>query len=218
MAHFGNITLTPSKVQQILEAGRRQLSAEEFEELSNLLFDLEIYGFTPWINVKLGTLMSKIEWELEIGPSPEWDEALQACDRAFLGRELRDMCDEYGASPMGHKKQLCARLYKRQVPEVVEVMEPYLKEKTPEQIKEEVEQYARVERLPQTEAIWASKLRRVKDQLEKLHRTAPDEFYHRKRLIEQAIRERERGKEKMMPGFTIEELRDILKFSERLYR
>lgn len=219
MTQFGNITLTPGKMQQILEAGRRQLSTEEFEELSNLLFDLEIYGFTPWINVRLGTLMSKIQWEVEVGPSPEWEEALIACDRAFLGRELRDMCDEVGASPVGHKKQLCARLYKRKVPEVVAVMEPYLKGKTPEQIKEEVEQYARVERLPQTGSIWASKLRKVKGRLEDLHRTNPDEFYHRKRLIEQAIKERERGQQtKTMPEFTLDDLNNLLKFTGRLYR
>ncbi len=287
MAQFGNITLTPSKVQQILEAGRRQLSAEEFEELSNLLFDLEIYGFTPWINVRLGTLMSKVQWELELEPSPEWEEALIACDKAFLGRELRDMCEEVGASPVGHKKQLCARLYKRKVPEVVAVMEPYLKGKTPEQIKEEVEQYAKVERLPkiekegdlgpkyglwdsyrdygaavreanrlrgigwkariteaetpqgkrfhvwvyparrkieghlpypQTETLWTSKLRQVKDRLEELHRTAPDEFYQHKRLIEQAMRERERGETRTMPEFTLDELNDLLKSAGRLYR
>ena len=124
-----NITLTPSKLQQILEAGRRQLSDEEFEELSNLLAELEIHGFTPWINVKLGTLLSKIEWELELEPSPKWEEALIACDIAFLGRELRDMCIDNGLSPEGHKKQLCAKLYRANVPAVVAVMEPYLKEK-----------------------------------------------------------------------------------------
>jgi hypothetical protein len=128
MTQLGNISLTPSKVQQILEAGRRQLSPEEFEELESLLLDLEIYGFTPWINVQLGTLMSKLQWELEIGPSPEWEEALIACDRAFLGSELKDMCYDAALPPDGHKKLLCARLYQAEVPEVVAVMEPYLKE------------------------------------------------------------------------------------------
>jgi len=218
MTQFGNITLTPSKVQQILEAGRRQLSAEEFEELSNLLFDLEIYGFTPWINVRLGTLMSKIQWELELEPSPEWDQALQACDRAFLSRELKEMCEEYGASPVGHKKQLCARLFRRKVPEVLTVMEPYLKGKTPEQIKEEVEQYARVERLPQTESLWVSKLRDIKDRLERIYRTNPDEFYYRKKLIRQAIRDREKGQTKIMPELTLPELQELLRFTDRLYR
>jgi len=87
------IKIGGAKMQQILEASRRQLSPEEFEELSSLFLDLEIYGLTPWINTRLGTLMSKIQWELEIEPSPEWAEALQACDYAFLGRELKDMCD-----------------------------------------------------------------------------------------------------------------------------
>jgi len=275
MAQLGNITLTPTKVQQILEAGRKQLSPEEFEELSSLLFDLEIYGFTPWINVKLGTLMSKVQWEMELEPSPEWEEALIACDRAFLGRELKDICDEWGVSPVGHKKQLCARLYKRNVPEVVEVMEPYLTEMTPEQIKERVEQYAKVEWLPQTvkvgdpirkfccricgecappdllgegkfperiawlrhhykikhpglwgraprqlpqTVLWADKLRKAKDRLEDLHRKDPEEFYRRKGQIEQAIREREKGQTKTMPDFNLEELKELLKFTGRLYR
>jgi len=212
------IKIGGAKIQQILEAGRRQLSPEEFEELSSLFLDLEIYGLTPWINTRLGTLMSKIQWELEIEPSPEWAEALQACDYAFLGKDLKDMCDEIGASPVGHKKQLCARLYKRKVPEVVAVMEPHLKEMTPERIKEEIERYAQVKRLPQTEPLYVSKLGKVKDRLEELRRTDPDEFYHRKNLFEQAIKEREKGYQRPMPELTIEELRDLLKFTGRLYR
>jgi len=127
MAEIGSFRMAPAKVQQIMEAGRSQLSPDEFEELESLLLDLEIYGFTPWINTQLGRLMAKIQWELEIGPSPEWEEALIACDRAFLGRELKDMCDEAGVSPIGHKKLLCTKLYRSNVPEVVAVMEPYLK-------------------------------------------------------------------------------------------
>lgn len=281
MTQIGNVRITPSKIQQILEAGRRQLSPEEFEELTNLLFDLQVYGLTPWINVKLGTLMSKIEWELELEPSPEWHEALQACDRAFSGKELKAICYEVGASPVGHKKELCARLYRYEVPEVVAVMEPYLKELTTEQIEEEVERYAlvlpQIEKesdigpdyelgdsysvlddavrealrlrqstgcmvritetetpqgkrfqvwvshkreiiFPQTGLIWRSRLREVKDRLEELRRTAPEEFYHRKGLFEQAIREREKGKQELMPQFTLDELRELLKFTESLYR
>jgi len=219
--YFPNLAMTvkmgSAKVQQIIEAGRKQLSPEEFDELRDLLLDLEIYGFTPWINTRLGTLMSKIQWELELEPSPEWAEALQACDYAFLGSELKAMCDEIGASPVGHKKQLCARLYKRKVPEVMAVMEPYLKEMTPERIKEEIERYAKVERLPQTEPLWASKLRKVKDRLEDLHRTNPDEFFYRRNLFRQAIKEREKGKVKIMPELTLDELRGLLKFTDRLY-
>lgn len=130
---MANITLNPAKIQQIMEAGRKQLNTEEFGELESLLLDLEIYGFSQWINVRLGTLMSKIEWELEIEPSPEFSEALQACDYAFLGEELKRMCRDAFLSPVGHKKQLCARLYNASVPEVVAVMEPYLKAKEQKQ-------------------------------------------------------------------------------------
>jgi len=206
-----------AKIQQILEAAKEQLPSDEFEELSSLLIDLEIYGMTPWINARLGTLISKIQWELEIEPSPEWAEALQACDYAFLGKELKDMCYEIGASPIGHKKQLCARLYKRKVPEVAAVMEPHLKKMTPERIKEEIERYAKVI-LPQTEPLYVSKLGKVKDRLEGLYRTDLDEFYHRKKIIEQSIKEREKGYQRPTSEITIEELRELLKFTNRLYR
>jgi hypothetical protein len=208
MTQFGGFRMTPAKVQQIKDAGRRQLSPEEFEELESLLLDLEIYGFTPWINTQLGTLMSKLKWELEIGPSPEWEEALIACDRAFLGRELKDMCLDAGLSPDGHKKVLCARLYQAEIPEVVAVMEPYLKEETPEQ--------REAERLPQTEYLYASKLKKVKDRLEKLYRKVPDEFYRRKRLIERAIEERKKGYQRTMPELVLSELENMLDFANRL--
>ena len=72
--------------------------------------------------------------------------------------------------------------------------------------------------LPQTEPIYADKVRRVKDRLEDIHRTSPDEFYRRKKIIEQAIKEREKGRQQTMPELTIDELRDVLKFTELLYR
>ena len=215
---LGSFRPAPAKIQQILEAGKKQLSPEEFEELEALLLDLEIYGLTPWINVKLGTLMSRITWQLDVGESPEWTKALQACDYAFLGRELKDMCYEVGASPVGHKKQLCARLYKRKVPEVLAVMEPYLKEMSPEQIKVEIERHAKVERLPQTEPIFTSRMKDIKDRFEHLRHEHPDEFFRRKNIIRQAIREREKGQQKTMPDFTLQEIQELLKFTERLYR
>ncbi len=205
MTELGGFRVAPAKVQQIKEAGRNQLSPEEFEELESLLLDLEIYGFTPWINTQLGTLMSKIQWELEIGPSPEWEEALIACDRAFMGRELKNMCYGAGLSPDGHKKELCARLYQAEVPEVVAIMESYLKEETPE-------------RLPQTEPLNESKLRKVKERLEELHRKVPDEFYQRKILIQQAIKKRKNGQQKGMPELNLEEMESVLDFVNRLYR
>ena len=207
----GSFRPAPAKIQQILAAGKEQLSPEEFEEMEALLLDLEIYGLTPWINTQLGKLMAKITWELDVGESPEWAEALQACDYAFLGNELKAMCYEVGASPVGHKKKLCARLYKRKVPEVLAVMEPYLKEMTPEQIKVEIERYARVELLPQTEHLYASKLREVKDRLEEIRRTDADEFFRRKNIIRQAIREREKGRQKTMPEFALQELQELLR-------
>ncbi len=72
--------------------------------------------------------------------------------------------------------------------------------------------------LPQTEPLYAAKLRKVKDRLEELHRSAPDEFYRRKKVIEQAIKEREKGQQRTMPELTLEELKEVLKSTERLYK
>jgi len=218
MTQTSSVKLGSAKMQAILDAGQKQLSVDDFKELTELLLDLEIYGLTPWINTRLGTLMSKITWELPEEWPEVWAEALQACDYAFLGKELKDMCYEVGASPIGHKKLLCARLYKRKVPEVVAVMEPYLKEMTPERIKEEIERYAKVQLLPQTQHLWVSKMRDIKDRLEEIRRTDPEEFFHRKKLFEQAIKEREKGKAKTMPELTMEELKELLEFTGRLYR
>lgn len=120
------VPVAPGKIEQIREAGRRQLSPEEYEKLESLLGQLQLYGVTPYLNVELGKLLGKIEWELEISESPEWAEALIACDVAFLGTELKEMCDEVGISSYGHKKELCRRLYYAKQPAVVEIMEPFL--------------------------------------------------------------------------------------------
>lgn len=119
------IKITPAKIDQLLAAGKKQLSPAEFEELQSMVYQLELYGLTPWINAQLGKLMAKITFELEIAPSPEWEKALIACDAAFLGNELKHMCIDNYLSPMGHKKILCERLYNAKVPAVVEVMEPW---------------------------------------------------------------------------------------------
>jgi len=208
MAQTKKVTITPTKIQQIMAAGQEQLSPEEFEKLGALLADLSVYGLTPWINTELGKLMAKIEWALEVEPSPEWEKALIACDQAFLGRELKGMCLDNFLSPVGHKKQLCAKLYQAETPEVVTIMEPFLKGET--------EQAPQL--VPQTESLYRSATRLVKDRLEELYRINPDEFYHRKHLIEKAIKERRQGKAKTMLQFTLDELQEILDSANRLYR
>jgi len=80
------------------------------------------------------------------------------------------------------------------------------------------ELYREPRAFPQTEHLYASKLRDIKGRLEELHRTVPDEFYRRKSLIQQAIKEREEGRQRTMPEFTLEELREILGFTKHLYR
>lgn len=207
MLEAGN-PLDPDKIRAILQAGEQQLSPEDFEQLQLLLSDLAVYGLTPWINAELGKLMAKIEWELGIEPSPEWQPALQACDYAFLGEELKRMCSDAGVGTSGHKKELCERLYHLGDPKVVKVMAPYLEKREPE-----------ATTVPQSNPQTTGKTRRVKDRLEELLRSDPQEFYRRKKIIRQAIEEREKGKKiKTLPDFTLEELQDILKEAEMLYR
>ena len=204
----GPKSIAPAKMQQILAAGKKQLSEEDYENLVSLIVDLQVYGLTPWINAELGKLMSGLQWELEIGESPEWEEALVACDRAFLGRELKDMCWDAGVSPDGHKKQLCARLYEAEVPEVVEIMQPIIdreKERAPQV-------------LPQTMPLYRSPIAVVEDRLEELRRSDPEEFYERRKIIRKAIEERQQGKTRTMPQFNLQELQELLRFTDMLYR
>ena len=167
--------------------------------------DFRLFGLSAYINTELGKIMSGIEWELEISESPEFGEALTACDEAFLGEVLKAMCRDAGISPRGHKKDLCARLYEAEIPEIVAIIEPYLEK-------------AEIENLAQTEPLYQSSLSDIKGKLEDLHRTAPEEFYRRKKVIEKAIEERLRGKTITMSQFSLAELQEILRSAKRLYR
>ena len=204
----GPKSIAPTKLQQILAAGKKQLSEEDYGNLVSLIVDLQVYGLTPWINAELGKIMTTLEWELEIGESPEWEEALVACDRAFLGRELRDMSWDAGVSPHGHKKELCAKLYEAEVGEVVEIMQPIIdreKERAPQV-------------LAQTMPLYRSPIAEVEDRLEELRRSDPEEFYERRKIIKKAIEERKKGKTKTMPQFNLKELEELLRFTDMLYR
>jgi hypothetical protein len=69
---------------------------------------------------------------------------------------------------------------------------------------------------PQTD-LYVDKVRKIKDGLERVYREDRDEFYRRKDIIKRAIQEREKGREELMPGFSLDELKSILLFAERLY-
>jgi len=118
--------LAADKLQQILAAGQEQLSDDEFSELLQLVEDFYRYGLTNWINCRLGELISQLDWELEVEESPEWSEALQACDGAFLLYELKNFCREMGLGTGGHKKILCRRLYMADYDPVVDIMQPII--------------------------------------------------------------------------------------------
>jgi len=195
--------IPPAKMNQLLTAAKGQVSEEDYERLQSLLTDLQMFGLSAYLNTEIGKIMSGIQWELKIEESPEFGEALTACDEAFLGAVLKNMCREMGLSPRGHKKVLCARLYEADVPEIVAIIEPYLEE---------------AENLPQVIPLYQSSLAAIKGKLEDLYRIAPDEFNRRKKVIEQAIQERQRGQVWTMPQFTVSELQDILRSANRLYR
>lgn len=120
------VQIAPSKLELLRAAAEKQLSPEEYGGFLDLISQLQSHGLTPYINAQLGKLTAKIQWEVEVEESPEWAEALQACDRAFLGRELTSMCYSHSISPHGHKKELCRRLYQAKHPQVTSIMEPYL--------------------------------------------------------------------------------------------
>lgn len=121
------VKVAAQKTAQILEAGKRSLSEEEFARLQELLGQLAVYGVTPYINVELGKLLAKFNWELEVTESPEWEQALIECDKTWLLSELKQMCDEEGITGgRRHKKLLCGALYRVGRAEVVDVMKPFM--------------------------------------------------------------------------------------------
>jgi len=81
-----------------------------------------------------------------------------------------------------------------------------------------IEELYGVSKLPQTEHLFTSKMRDIKDRLEELYRREPEEFYQRKVLIQKAIKEREGGQTRTMSELTLDELNELLKFTGRLYR
>lgn len=93
-----------NKLQQILAAAEQQLSPKEYQEMLELFQEFFRTGLTNWINTRLGELISKVNWELDISESPEWEEALIECDKMFLGKELYYKCLQRGLSPMGTRK------------------------------------------------------------------------------------------------------------------
>jgi hypothetical protein len=124
------VKLAPEKVAQILQAAETQLNKEEYEELSELLNEfLSPWGavLTPYLNTRVGTLMAKFNYTLEVSESGEYDPALQKCDEAFLLSELKNMCRDYNISAgRRHKKLLCVDLYLKNHPRVRAVMDPIL--------------------------------------------------------------------------------------------
>jgi hypothetical protein len=124
------VRLAPEKVAQILAAAKTQLNEADYEELKELLNEfLSPYGavLTANLNNRVGTLMSKFNYILEISESGEYDPALCKCDEAFLLSELKAMCRDYNISfGRRHKKLLCVDLYLKNHPRVREVMDPIL--------------------------------------------------------------------------------------------
>jgi hypothetical protein len=64
---------------------------------------------------------------------------------------------------------------------------------------------------------YTTMVRQFVDEMEKLLKSNPEEFYRKKKLVEQAIKERERGKINALPDHSLTELRQIKKEIDILY-
>jgi hypothetical protein len=132
-----------SRLSQLLDVGRKQLSPEEYTRLENIVSEIRRFGMaalTASMNYDLMQIMVKINYEMEISESPEYSEALIECDRTFLGSELRQMFLNMGLTPPRKaKKEMCAILYMMGAPRVVEVMGPLMgKEEEMEEVSGEL--------------------------------------------------------------------------------
>ena len=72
-------------------------------------------------------------------------------------------------------------------------------------------------RVPATLHPYAPPARQFEDEMEKLFRSDPAEFYRRKKLVNQAIKEREGGKIKTLPNISLTDLRRIKAHADSLY-
>lgn len=86
------------------------------------------WELTPEVSRELARIAEEAEWPLPEPLPPEYTLPLIACDLAFLGNELKDLCDEYGLSKRGHKKILCAKLISAGVEEVLDAVERMMPE------------------------------------------------------------------------------------------
>ncbi len=86
------------------------------------------WKLTPEVSRELARVAEEAEWPLPAPLPPEYALPLVACDLAFLGNELKDLCEEYGLSKSGHKKILCSRLLGANIAEVVEATERMIPE------------------------------------------------------------------------------------------
>jgi hypothetical protein len=86
------------------------------------------WKLTPEVARELARIAEEAEWPPPEPLPPEYDLPLVACDLAFLGDELKELCELYGLSKSGHKKILCAKLISIGATEVLEAIE----EKVPE--------------------------------------------------------------------------------------
>lgn len=118
--------LTPRKLALIQKAAYEQLQPWEYNELLHVAEEFKAHGSTPWVKAKLGQLMTKVHWGHELGESPAYEKALIEADKAFSLKTLKKKSSALGLS-IGPKKEMCHKLYNAFDPDVVAVMEPFLK-------------------------------------------------------------------------------------------
>jgi len=120
--------LTPRKLALIQKAAYKQLQSWEYNELLGVISEFKKHGLTPWVEERLGKLMTKVHWGDELGESPAYEKALVECDKVFLLKVLKRKCTDLGLSAGRPKKEMCHKLYKASDPDIVAVMQPFLVE------------------------------------------------------------------------------------------
>ena len=71
--------------------------------------------------------------------------------------------------------------------------------------------------VPQTKHLYTTMVREFIDELEKLIRTDQEEFYRKKKMVNDAIKERGRGKINWLPDHSLTDLRQIKKEMDLLW-
>ncbi len=136
---------------------------------------------------------------------PYWPEdRILATEARYSLKQLKAMAEEHGVDPRGDKEALIIKLA------MADALEIEGGENETEEAGEAV--------LPQTGPLYSSSTRKFKDDLEKLRRADINSFFKLKLELRKEIKDREQKKgSRILPEFSLQELKEILAFADRLY-